>query len=221
MEDITASIGETISIPIRIINDSNIHSFSGALNYNHEILLLDTITIGNYYSNSILISNKREEGDVYFASSGFTPNEGFDEIAIAIFTVLDGFNGHTTVSITDLELNENNAIESTSSMSINGTMNIDKQLPTIYTLYQNYPNPFNPSTEIRYSLKNSEPITITIYDIIGNRIKLLVNESKSIGHHTVEWDVTNTAGESVSAGMYFYTIEAGSFKQTKKMIHLK
>ena len=148
MEDITGSIGETISIPIRVTNDSNIHSFSGVLNYNNEVLLLDTIMAGNYYSNSILISNKREEGYVYFASSGFEPNVGFDEVAVAIFTVLDGFNGYTTVSISNLELNENNAIGSLVSMTINSTMNIDKQLPSIYTLHQNYPNPFNPTTKI-------------------------------------------------------------------------
>ena len=74
----------------------------------------------------------------------------------------------------------------------------------------------------RVNILNKEELTtIAIYDVIGNKIKLLVNERKSIGHHAVEWDATNTAGEAVSGGMYFYTIESGSFKQTKKMIHLK
>ena len=221
MEDMHASIGETIHIPIKIINESNIHSFSGILHYNSEILSLDTITTGNYFANSILISNENDGGEVYIALSGFDPNHGSDELAKAIFTVLNEFNNHTTVTLTDLELNENDAIESEVSMYINSTLNIDQQLPTIYTLYQNYPNPFNPSTEIRYFLNKEESANIAIYDVIGNKIKLLVNERKSIGHHTVEWGATNTAGERVSAGMYFYSIEAGSFKQTKKMIYLK
>ena len=221
MEDMNAFTGETIHIPIRIINDSNIHSFSGILRYNSEILSLDTITTGNYFSNSILISNKNDEGEAYVALSGFDPNNGSDELANVIFTVLNEFDNHTTVTLTDLQLNDNEPIESASSMTINSALIIDQQLPTIYALYQNYPNPFNPSTEIRYILNNEEPTTIAIYDVIGNKIKLLVNERKSIGHHRVEWDATNTAGEAVSGGMYFYTIESGSFKQTKKMIHLK
>ena len=221
MEDMNASTGETIHIPIRIINDSNIHSFSGILRYNSEILSLDTITTGNYFSNSILISNKNDEGEAYVALSGFDPNNGSDELANVIFTVLNEFDNHTTVTLTELQLNDNEPIESASSMTINSALIIDQQLPTIYALYQNYPNPFNPSTEIRYILNKEELTTIVIYDVIGNKIKLLVNERKSIGHHAVEWDATNTAGEAVSGGMYFYTIESGSFKQTKKMIHLK
>ena len=73
----------------------------------------------------------------------------------------------------------------------------------------------------KFNNEDKEQKIKTINDVIGNKIKLLVNERKSIGHHRVEWDATNTAGEAVSGGMYFYTIESGSFKQTKKMIHLK
>ena len=65
MEDMNASTGETIHIPLKIINDSNIHSFSGIMHYNPEVLLLDTITTGNYFSNSILISNKNDEGEAH------------------------------------------------------------------------------------------------------------------------------------------------------------
>ena len=70
-------------------------------------------------------------------------------------------------------------------------------------------------------MNKEEPLTIAIYDVIGNKIKLLVNERKSIGKHTVKWDATNTAGEGVSAGMYIYTIQAGEFRSSKKMVLLK
>ena len=221
MEDITGSIGETISIPVRVTNDSNIHSFSGVLNYNNEVLLLDTIMAGNYYSNSILISNKREEGYVYFASSGFEPNVGFDEVAIAIFTVLDGFNGYTTVSISNLELNENNAIGSLVSMTINSTMNIDKQLPSIYTLHQNYPNPFNPTTKINYEMPEDALVKVVIFDVMGRNVKTLMNEIQSSGYHSILWDATNDMGEDISAGMYIYTILAGEYRSSKKMVLIK
>ena len=221
MEDITGSVGETISIPIRVINDSNIHSFSGVLNYDNEVLLLDTIMAGNYYSNSLLISNKREEGYVYFASSGFEPNVGFDEVAVAVFTALDGFYGYTTVSISNLELNENNAAGSLVSMTINSTMNIDKQLPSIYTLHQNYPNPFNSTTKINYDLPKDVLVKVVIFDVMGRNVKTLMNESQSSGYHSILWNATNDMGEDISAGMYIYTILAGEYKSSKKMVLIK
>ena len=64
-----------------------------------------------------------------------------------------------------------------------------------YNLKNNYPNPFNPSTNISYSLSKENFITITVYDLIGNKIKLLVNDYKSIGNHTVNWNGVNEKGE--------------------------
>lgn len=90
-----------------------------------------------------------------------------------------------------------------------------------YNLKNNYPNPFNPSTNIYYSLSKENFITITVYDLIGNKIKLLVNDYKSIGNHTVNWNGVNEKGVSVSAGLYLFSIEVDKFRQTKKMILLK
>jgi hypothetical protein len=85
--------------------------------------------------------------------------------------------------------------------------------PLEYRLYDNYPNPFNPSTILRYSIPEEAFTSIKIYDAIGNQISLLVNESKPAGVYEVEFN-----GAGLSSGIYFYTLEAGSFKQTKKMI---
>ena len=85
----------------------------------------------------------------------------------------------------------------------------------------NYPNPFNPVTILRYDLPEDVFVKITIYDMLGNVINQLVNEVQNSGYKSIQWDATNTQGQSVSAGVYFYTIEAGDFRQTKKMILLK
>lgn len=94
-------------------------------------------------------------------------------------------------------------------------------LPNQITVSQNYPNPFNPTTEIRYNLKNNESININIIDIKGNHIKQLIDSDKSAGQHSVQWDATNDLGHSVSAGVYFFTIETESEHQTRKMVLLK
>tara|TARA_B100001245_G_scaffold15028_1_gene10087 strand:- start:80 stop:265 length:186 start_codon:yes stop_codon:yes gene_type:complete len=60
-----------------------------------------------------------------------------------------------------------------------------------------------------------------VHDLMGRKVKSLVSLEKDAGYHSIRWDATNDFGESVSAGMYFYTIQAGEFRQTKKMILLK
>tara|TARA_Y100001934_G_C12378783_1_gene790962 strand:- start:2644 stop:4851 length:2208 start_codon:yes stop_codon:yes gene_type:complete len=98
---------------------------------------------------------------------------------------------------------------------------IDTDLPYYYSLYQNYPNPFNPLTTIKYLLPNESLVKITIYDMLGNTINNLVNKNQTSGYRTIQWDATNNEGQSVSAGVYLYSIQAGDFRQTKKMILLK
>jgi hypothetical protein len=94
-------------------------------------------------------------------------------------------------------------------------------LPSKYALHQNYPNPFNPVTTLRYNLPKDQLVNITIFDIMGKQVNRLVNSQQLAGYRTVQWNATNDLGESLSAGVYLYSIEAGEFRQTKKMVLLK
>ena len=94
-------------------------------------------------------------------------------------------------------------------------------IPEQFVLYPNYPNPFNPVTTIRYDLSKESFVDITIYDMLGNVVNNLVNDNQSSGYKSVQWNATNNQGEPVSAGVYVYKIQAGDFKQTRKMILLK
>ena len=88
-------------------------------------------------------------------------------------------------------------------------------------VFNNYPNPFNPTTSIRYYLPENSHIKVTIYDLLGNTIKNIADDFRYFGYHKHQWDATNNQGQPVSAGVYLYAIEAGDFRQTKKMILLK
>ena len=90
-----------------------------------------------------------------------------------------------------------------------------------YQLNQNYPNPFNPITSLRYDLPEDGLVNITVYDMMAKTVKTLVNGSQTAGFKTVQWNATNNRNEPVSAGLYLYTIQAGEFRQTKKMVLLK
>ena len=93
--------------------------------------------------------------------------------------------------------------------------------PNEFSLNQNYPNPFNPSTTFSYELPEASIVKINVYDVMGRIVKSLVNSSMAAGYHLSKWDATNDIGEVVSAGMYIYTIQAGEYRATKKMVLLK
>ena len=94
-------------------------------------------------------------------------------------------------------------------------------LPDNYTLHQNYPNPFNPVTTLRYSLPFYDHVTLIIYGLSGREINQIVNTSQPAGFQSVVWNATDYFGRSVGAGVYLYQIQAGDFKDTKKMVLLK
>ncbi|MDP7529375.1 MAG: T9SS type A sorting domain-containing protein, partial [Candidatus Marinimicrobia bacterium] len=98
---------------------------------------------------------------------------------------------------------------------------IDETLPITYNLYNAYPNPFNPKTTLQYDLPEDAMVNITIYDMMGRQVKTLVNGSQTAGYKFIQWNATNDEGKPVSAGLYLYTIQAGEFRQTKKMVLLK
>ncbi|MCK9424427.1 MAG: T9SS type A sorting domain-containing protein [Ignavibacteriaceae bacterium] len=90
--------------------------------------------------------------------------------------------------------------------------------PVGFSLEQNYPNPFNPSTVISYQLAIGSFVTLKIYDVLGNKVATLVNEEQQAGTHNYELEMRNY---ELSGGVYYYTLKAGNFVQTKGMIYLK
>ncbi|MFA6541201.1 MAG: T9SS type A sorting domain-containing protein [Bacteroidota bacterium] len=88
--------------------------------------------------------------------------------------------------------------------------------PGSFSLEQNYPNPFNPSTTIQFTLPKSVFVSLRIYDRLGRTISTLVNENMTPGRHSKTWNA-----QSISSGVYFYVLKAGTFQQVKKLILLK
>ncbi len=85
--------------------------------------------------------------------------------------------------------------------------------PSAFALEQNYPNPFNPSTEISYSIAQASKVSLTVTNALGQTVATLVNASQSVGDHSVHFDAS-----SLPSGTYFYTLKAGSFTQTRRMV---
>ncbi len=89
-----------------------------------------------------------------------------------------------------------------------------------YALEQNYPNPFNPSTVINYSIPAAGQVNLTVYNLLGSEVTVLVNEYKEAGNYSIEFS-TEDLKNSLGSGVYIYTLKAGSFTQTRKMVVIK
>ena len=91
----------------------------------------------------------------------------------------------------------------------------------LFRLEQNYPNPFNPVTTIQYEVPADLHVSIAIYNVKGERVRVLVNKFKTTGAYDISWDGKSSTGVTVSSGVYFYCMKAGSFTQAKKLVFLK
>ena len=94
-------------------------------------------------------------------------------------------------------------------------------LPEAFSLSQNYPNPFNPETVIRYALPEDCHVELTLYNILGQKVKTLVNEYQSAGYRMVRWNGRDDKGNEISSGLYFYKIKTPKYSETKKMVLLR
>jgi hypothetical protein len=105
-----------------------------------------------------------------------------------------------------------------------GTSVDDKTIysvPDENQLFQNYPNPFNSTTIINYQVKDAAPVNLEVYDILGNKIRTIVNENKIAGYYAEYWDGKNDRGLKVPSGIYFYTLKMKNYNRTKKLVLLK
>jgi hypothetical protein len=94
-------------------------------------------------------------------------------------------------------------------------------VPTTFAISQNYPNPFNPATDIDYAVSKASFVSVKVYNLLGQEVRTLVSEEKSVGVYQARWDGKDNVGAEVPSGMYVYKMIAGSFSESKKMILMK
>lgn len=137
--------------------------------------------------------------------------------------LIDDTNGdHEKAKSTCFDIN--NSIQVAAGVIPLSTVNIAYRnviRPDEFALLQNYPNPFNPSTNISFSLPDAAEVTLEIYNVLGQKIVTLVNAYYEAGEHVVQWDGRDAVGSSVSSGIYFYRLTAGTAVTSKKMMLLK
>ena len=117
-----------------------------------------------------------------------------------------------------------NALKKVGLSKININQSTDEivdVVPFKYKLNSNYPNPFNPTTTITYNLVEADIVLLSIYNIVGERVRILEKGIKTKGTHSIVWNGKDDHGNKVSAGIYFYELRAGKFKQARSMVFMK
>lgn len=161
------------------------------------------------------VVNTVNKGDIYGHGGQFLQVEGKSTYTAHIIYLEDLQAGASVFGGADGTPTLNNVVYKTFSFQATDVKDNDAVV-TSYQLSQNYPNPFNPTTQIQYTIPERGNVSIKVYDVLGNEVATLFNGMQESGSHSVNFDASK-----LSSGMYLYTINAGSFTASKKMMLMK
>ena len=102
--------------------------------------------------------------------------------------------------------------------TLHGPVRADIPVPNEFNISQNYPNPFNPVTTIHFTLPASGHVQLVIFNILGQKIRTLIDENRKAGFYSLQWNGRDDSGNPAPSGVYYYAIKAGKFQAIKRMI---
>ena len=219
-----------LSLPVNIYAGNKVvHSLEMIVKFdqrqmNYQYFRQDQATLLNGEVSDIIVDARNQgvmaenlsNGEVRFLFASANPQQNIVPGKM-IFTI----SGTSPMLTSKYRINNETAFHDGPKYGVTAVDNSENVIPTDFSITQNYPNPFNPSTTIRYGLPQASSVTIKIYNILGQEVKTLVNEDKSAGTYTVQWNGDNDFGYQVASGTYIYRIVAGNFVQVRKMVLLK
>lgn len=215
----SAKSGEMIDIPIAIDDASGLLAGGISVKYDPTILKAVDVTAFPLLSGSYWQANVQLEGEVRVAFAGTAPLQGKGKLLNIKFEVLSESDGKTSPIIFSY-LNLSNSLTITRR---NGSVTV---IAPKFALLQNFPNPFNPETWLPYQLAMDADVVINIHNMRGQLIRSIFVGWQTAGSYVTKdraiyWDGRDNLGERVSSGIYFYMLQAGNFKATRRMLMVK
>ncbi|MDP1676355.1 MAG: T9SS type A sorting domain-containing protein [Bacteroidota bacterium] len=156
-----------------------------------------------------ILGKERPTWEIYFSGDPFEPAKDIQGGDTLFISTIKGVSYYDTITVSNVALEvENN----------------HSSIPGSFELFQNYPNPFNPVTTIKYQLPEAVLVTVKVYDVIGREVAALVNEVQDAGNYSAQLNASKLSRQNaggLASGIYFYTLRAGNFVSTKKMVLIK
>ena len=213
-------VGEDFVLDVRVADFAAIKGYGLQVQYEADKLefvevLTDQPLGGSELATPQVLAD--QAGVLTVAAHGDLVSDG--EVALSLV-----FRPTTEIENTVIEITDNQTYDSEfgfNRLALPAPVQVQTR-PEVFSLANNYPNPFNPATTIKYALPQAADVELTVYNVLGQPVRMLIAEHQNAGRYVVEWDATNDSGHSLSSGMYFYRLEAGGeFLETKKMLLLK
>jgi hypothetical protein len=237
-----------VTVDLRLFNDENIGGFSIPLSFysqENPDVKCDSIHWSSRFWTHLPYAYAEDGGAGYIDSTNRKLNiwavwgtdtlpSGNGVIATIHFTTGPGWNPALSVSLdsTSYDVNPGIVLSSLNGYELEfeflgGPTSIREvnepgvEQPEAFSLSQNYPNPFNPQTVIRFTLPADTWVKIEIFNILGQKVKTLLDQHLSAGAKEISWDGINSKGVEVGSGIYFYRIQTKEFTDVRRMVLLK
>ena len=215
LQDMEASPGEEIIIPIWIEENQEMISCDLIFKYNPTVLKFIKVAKTELSQEFNLLYN-RSQGKIRIGMYGIKPLNEEGELINLVFKVIGKPGQSAQLMLERYQINDRAVKTASAVFKING-----RKLVNNFCLDQNYPNPFNLETVIRYQIPKTGRVTIKIYNLLGQEIKTLINDIQQAGYHKVSWDGKNQRGKDVPSGIYLCGINYNDHFQCRRLIKLK
>lgn len=224
--------GETITVDINIdVSGTNpakkLGSFTGSLQWNLEaVKYVSHSGVKAPFTGVVNDQNTASSGKLSFNGAYPSGATGKSNVLTVTFIVLgpSTFDLEFSAMLSALDftnllpiltINDGSVITAVEDADENAS------LPEEFALRQNYPNPFNPETEIRYELPKESQVVLDVFNLVGQRVKTLVNGKVAAGRYAAKWNGTDDTGKSLASGVYLYRLETGDFVQARRMLLIR
>ena len=201
-----------LRLPVLLDETQDLLSGQMRIAFDPEAYRVVRVTPAEATSDFLVVSNA-VDGELSIAFAGARASAGGGKAILQILLERQGSGSSDELEIEEATLN-------------GGTFRVDiaetaQARARVFALLQNWPNPFNPETTLRYELPEASPVRLEIFDMLGQRVRLLVQEYQDAGRYEVQWDGLDESGREMASGLYVYRLQAGAFSQVRKMTLLR
>lgn len=220
---------QTIDVPVNIDLSAlpeALGSFTARVRWDAEMLKFDGYTGGQTaeFANPIVNDRNAAAGEITFAHANPQGAEGAVNVLNLRFQVIgaEGASGEISLYFTAMSAAKTfTDLLPYLAVQKDFTHQLTVVREALKYELESFPNPFNPATQISYALPEAGDVNITIYNVLGQKVRVLVNQKQSGGKYAIQWNSTNDSGQVVPTGMYFLRMQVGTYVAERKLLLMK